>query len=265
MASVKESIIELRNVTMSYGGPDGVVALAEASLQIQKGEFVAVVGPSGCGKSSLLKLISGLHPPQSGSLYVAGAPVSGPLKICGMAFQNAMLLPWRTAIDNVLLPLEIVDSHASGYRRKRTEYRKAASDLLATVGLSGFEEKYPWQLSGGMQQRASLCRALIHAPELLLLDEPFGALDPFTREDLWDVLQALWLERRPTVILVTHDLREAIFLADTVYVISHRPGRVISKTHIELQRPRQLEDTYTPAFIELSHSLREQIGLRKRR
>lgn len=264
MAPAQEPIIDLQNVTMSYGGPDGVVALAEASLQIEKGEFVTVVGPSGCGKSSLLKLISGLHPPQSGSVYVAGAPVTGPLKICGMAFQNSMLLPWRTAIDNVLLPLEIVASYASRYRQKRDEYRKAASELLATVGLSGFEEKYSWQLSGGMQQRASLCRALIHAPELLLLDEPFGALDPFTREDLWDVLQTLWLERRPTVILVTHDLREAIFLADTVYVISHRPGRVISKTHIDIPRPRKLEDTFTPAFINLSHSLREQIGVIKR-
>lgn len=265
MVLEQDPIIDLRNVTMSYGGPDGVIALADASLQIQKGEFVAVVGPSGCGKSSLLKLISGLHPPQSGLVKVAGTPVTGPLKICGMAFQNSMLLPWRTAIDNVLLPLEIVDTHASHFRQKRDQYRKLANDLLGTVGLSGFEEKYSWQLSGGMQQRASLCRALIHAPELLLLDEPFGALDPFTREDLWDVLQALWLERRPTVILVTHDLREAIFLADTVYVISHRPGRVISKTSIDFRRPRQLEDTYASKFIDLSHSLREQIGHNKRR
>ena len=260
MASAQEDIIDLQNVTMSYGGPDGVVALADASLQIKKGEFVAVVGPSGCGKSSLLKLISGLHPPKSGSVRVAGTPVTGPLKICGMAFQNSMLLPWRTAIENVLLPLEIVESHAGRFRQNREAYRKSASELLATVGLSGFENKYSWQLSGGMQQRASLCRALIHAPELLLLDEPFGALDPFTREDLWDVLQTLWLKRRPTVILVTHDLREAIFLADRVYVISHRPGRVISKTEIDLPRPRQLEVTYTQPFIELSHSLREQIG-----
>lgn len=261
----QDPIIDLKNVTMAYGGPDGVVALAEASLQIEMGEFVAVVGPSGCGKSSLLKLIAGLHPPQSGAVCVQGRPVTGPLKICGMAFQNSMLLPWRTAIENVLLPLEIVASHAGRYRQNREEYRKGAMELLATVGLSGFEDKYSWQLSGGMQQRASLCRALIHAPELLLLDEPFGALDPFTREELWDVLQALWQERRPTVILVTHDLREAIFLADTIYVISHRPGRVISKTRVELPRPRQLEDTFKPAFIELSHSLREQIGVSKRR
>jgi NitT/TauT family transport system ATP-binding protein len=259
MAPSSQPIIDLKNVTMAYGGADGVIALSDASLQIEKGEFVAVVGPSGCGKSSLLKLISGLHPPQSGSVQVAGKPVTGPLKICGMAFQSSMLLPWRTAIDNVVLPLEIVSSGS------RADHKKRAAELLSTVGLSGFEEKYPWQLSGGMQQRASLCRALIHQPELLLLDEPFGALDPFTREDLWDVLQELWIERNPTVILVTHDLREAIFLADTVYVISHRPGRVISKTRIALPRPRRLEATYTPEFIELSHTLRGQIGVGTRR
>jgi NitT/TauT family transport system ATP-binding protein len=261
MVPTQQPLIEVDNVTMTYGGPDGVVALADASLQIEPGEFVAVVGPSGCGKSSLLKLISGLHPARHGSVRVAGKPINGPLKICGMAFQNSMLLPWRTAIENVLLPIEIVETHASRYRRNRAEYQQKAHALLSTVGLAGFETKYSWQLSGGMQQRASLCRALIHEPELLLLDEPFGALDPFTREELWGVLQKLWLERHPTVILVTHDLREAIFLADTVYVISHRPGRVVSKNHIDLPRPRKLNDTYTPAFIELSHKLREQVGV----
>jgi NitT/TauT family transport system ATP-binding protein len=264
MVSTQQPVIDVNNVTMTYGGAEGVVALADATLQIDRGEFVAVVGPSGCGKSSLLKLISGLHPVRQGTISVAGKPINGPLKICGMAFQNSMLLPWRTAIENVLLPIEIVETHASSYRRNRAEYRKKALDLLTTVGLTGFEEKYPWQLSGGMQQRASLCRALIHEPELLLLDEPFGALDPFTREDLWGVLQTLWLDRRPTVVLVTHDLREAIFLADTVYVISHRPGRVISKTRIDLPHPRKLADTYSPAFIELTHTLREQIGVSTR-
>ena len=258
---VHEPLIDINNVSMAYGGAHGVIALAETSLQIKAGEFVAVVGPSGCGKSSLLKLVSGLHPPLRGSVHVAGQPVNGPLKICGMAFQNPMLLPWRTTIQNVLLPLEIVASHAGRFRRNRAEYRERARELLATVGLAGFEDKYPWELSGGMQQRASLCRALIHSPELLLLDEPFGALDLFTREDLWDVLQALWVKQRPTVILVTHDLREAIFLADTVYVISPRPGRVISKADTDFSRPRTLSDTFTPRFTELSHALREQIGV----
>jgi NitT/TauT family transport system ATP-binding protein len=263
--SVKEPIIEINDVSMAYGGAEGVIALADANLEIAAGEFVAVVGPSGCGKSSLLKLVSGLHPPLRGTVRVAGQPVNGPLKICGMAFQNPMLLPWRTTIKNVLLPLEIVASHAGRRRWNRAEYLERARELLATVGLAGFEEKYPWELSGGMQQRGSLCRALIHAPELLLLDEPFGALDVFTREDLWDVLQKLWVQQRPTVILVTHDLREAIFLADIVYVISPRPGRVIYKANIDLPRPRTLSDTFTPKFTELSHVLREQIGVSVRR
>jgi len=256
----REPIIRLEGASLVYGGPQGVVALMDANLRIDAGELVAVVGPSGCGKSSLLKLVSGLHPARSGSVVVAGRPVTGPLKICGMAFQNAMLLPWRTTIGNVLLPLEIVDSHAARFRRHRAEYEAQARELLATVGLAGFEDKYPWQLSGGMQQRASLCRALIHSPELLLLDEPFASLDPFTREELWDVVQDLWLERRPTVVLVTHDLREAVYLADTVYVISPRPGRVLSRTTIDLPRPRRLADTYKPQFIDVSHALREQIA-----
>jgi NitT/TauT family transport system ATP-binding protein len=258
-------LIEVSGVTLAYGGEYGVRALENASLKIGVGEFVAVVGPSGCGKSSLLKLVSGLHPPLSGSVVVDGKSVNGPLKICGMAFQNPMLLPWRTALSNVLLPLEIVGSRPERARGKWMQHVERARQLLTTVGLAGFEEKYPWELSGGMQQRASLCRALIHSPELLLLDEPFGALDLFTREELWDVLQTLWINQRPTVILVTHDLREAIFLADTVYVISPRPGKVIFKAKIDLPRPRTLEDTYRANFIELSHKLREQIevGVRK--
>jgi len=263
-ATGERPIIRLEQASLTYGGREGVVALTDLNLEIAAGEFVVVVGPSGCGKSSLLKLVSGLHPAASGSVHVKDRPVTGPLKICGMAFQNPMLLPWRTTIRNVLLPLEIVDSHAGRLRRHRAEYEAHARTLLATVGLAGFEESLPWQLSGGMQQRASLCRALIHTPELLLLDEPFGSLDPFTREELWDVLQALWLERRPTIVLVTHDLREAVYLADTVYVISPRPGRVLSRTTIGLPRPRRLADTYRSEFTDLSHALREQIATRAR-
>jgi NitT/TauT family transport system ATP-binding protein len=262
---VKEPIIEINDASMAYGGAEGVIALADANLKIGAGEFIAVVGPSGCGKSSLLKLVSGLHPPLRGSVRVGGQPVKGPLKICGMAFQNPMLLPWRTAIQNVLLPLEIVASHAGRRRWSRADGEARARELLATVGLAGFEDKYPWELSGGMQQRASLCRALIHAPQLLLLDEPFAALDLFTREELWGVLQTLWVQQRPTVILVTHDLREAIYLADTVYVISPRPGRVIFKADIDFPRPRTLSDTFTPQFTELSHTLRNQIGVNVQR
>lgn len=253
--------IDIRSANLAYGGgADGLLALADVTMQIGKGEFVAIVGPSGCGKSSLLKLVSGLHPPLKGQVWVAGETVTGPLKICGMAFQNSTLLPWRTALSNVLLPLEIVEPHAQRFRKNRQEYLGVARELLATVGLAGFENKYPWQLSGGMQQRNSLCRALIHSPELLLLDEPFGALDPFTREELWDVVQDLWVKRRPTVILVTHDLREAIYLADTIYVFSQRPGRILSRTEIKFARPRRLADTYKSEFTDMAHELREQIA-----
>src|SRR5262249_10170695 len=154
------------------------------------------------------------------------------------------LLPWRTTLANVMLPLEIVEPHASKLKREHAAYEGKARDLLALVGLKGFEDKFPWQLSGGMQQRASICRALIHDPSLLMLDEPFGALDMFTREELWLALQDLWLARRPTVILVTHDLREAVFLADRILVMSARPGRIIAERTVTLPRPRQLSMTY---------------------
>jgi NitT/TauT family transport system ATP-binding protein len=254
-----DTFVQLDDVSIAYGGEGGTLALTETSMTIREGEFIAVVGPSGCGKSSLLKLVSGLHPAFRGSVKVAGNEVTGPLKICGMAFQNSTLLPWRTTLDNVLLPLEIVEPHASRFGAHKSEYREQARAMLATVGLSGFEDKYPWQLSGGMQQRTSLCRALIHSPNMLLLDEPFGALDPFTREELWDVVQSLWLKSRPTVILVTHDLREAVYLADTVYIFSPRPGRILSRNEVDLPRPRRLKDAYTPHFIEMTQALREQI------
>jgi len=246
---------------MAYGrGAAAVKAIEEVSLDIAKGEFIAVVGPSGCGKSSLMKLISGLHPPASGSLTVEGKPVSGPLKSVGMAFQNSNLLPWRTAVENVLLPLEIVEPHRSRIGRERAQYRDKALKLLASVGLEGFTDKHPWELSGGMQQRTSICRALIHEPDILMLDEPFGALDAFTREELWCVLRDVQAERKVTVMLVTHDLREAVFLADTVYVMSNRPGRIVKRCAVPLPRPRDLEVTYTQPFQDTVHELRALIG-----
>jgi len=255
------SFIELDRVSLTYKSRDSSTnALDGITISIGAGEFVAVVGPSGCGKSSLLKLVSGLHLATSGAVAVAGRRVTGPLKISGMAFQNATLLPWRSTLDNVLLPLQIVEPHASRFNKHRAEYEEKARNLLAQVGLSGFEQKYPWELSGGMQQRSSLCRALIHEPQMLLLDEPFGALDAFTREELWGVLQTLWLDRKPTVILVTHDLREAVYLADTIYVMTARPGRMMSKTSVELSRPRTLKDTFKPEFIEPVQALRLQIS-----
>jgi NitT/TauT family transport system ATP-binding protein len=191
-------------------------------------------------------------------------PVNGPLKISGMAFQAPSLLPWRTTLDNVLLPLEIVEPYRSQFKAKRAEFEARAVELLRSVGLQGYERKYPWQLSGGMQQRASICRSLIHEPKMLLLDEPFGALDAFTREELWCTLRDLWMEKRFNVILVTHDLRESVFLADTVYVMSKSPGRFVVKREIDLPRPRDLEITYTPAFTDIVHELRGHIGAMRR-
>ena len=235
-------------------------AVEEISLQLDEGEFIAIVGPSGCGKSTFMKLTTGLKMPSRGSIHIGGQPVTGPLKISGMAFQAPSLLPWRTTVDNVLLPLEIVEPYRSSFKARRKEYEAKARTLLQSVGLAGYEDKFPWQLSGGMQQRASICRALIHEPKMLLLDEPFGALDAFTREELWCTLRDLQAAQKFNVILVTHDLRESVFLADTVYVMSRSPGRIVVKRHIELPRPRDLEVTYTPAFTDIVHELRGYIG-----
>lgn len=258
---MQNALVELEQVSLAYGkGASATKAIDDVSLTIRKGEFIAVVGPSGCGKSSLMKLISGLHPPLSGRLAVDGKPVTGPLKSVGMAFQASNLLPWRTCIDNVLLPLEIVQPHRGRIRSEREKYKAKAKELLESVGLSGFTDKFPWQLSGGMQQRASICRALIHEPEILMLDEPFGALDAFTREELWCALRDIQAERKVTVMLVTHDLREAVFLADTVYVMSNRPGKILKKCEVTLPRPRDLEVTYSAEFQAVVHELRTLIG-----
>jgi len=256
-----QELVKLDRVSMAYGrGAAAVRAIDEVSLGIAEGEFAAVVGPSGCGKSSLLRLISGLHPPLGGTLTVEGKPVTGPVKSVGMAFQNSNLLPWRNALENVLLPLEIVQPYRSSFRREKGNYEEKARNLLNSVGLAGFTEKFPWELSGGMQQRTSICRALIHEPEILMLDEPFGALDAFTREELWGTLRDLQAAQRVTVMLVTHDLREAVFLADTVYVMSSRPGRIVRRCAVDMPRPRDLEVTYTQHFQDIVHELRSLIG-----
>ncbi|GAA4338742.1 ABC transporter ATP-binding protein [Pigmentiphaga soli] len=258
-----DPFVEFRHVSLAYTDAQaraGEYAVEDISLAIGAGEFVAIVGPSGCGKSTFMKLTTGLKAATRGSVRVDGQPVTGPLKIAGMAFQAPNLLPWRTTLDNILLPLEIVQSYRSSFRARRAEYAERARRLLASVGLSGYEDKFPWELSGGMQQRASLCRALIHEPRMLMLDEPFGALDAFTREELWCALRDLWSAQRFNVVLVTHDLREAVFLADTVYVMSARPGRILSRREIGLPRPRGLEITYTDEFNSLVLELRTQIG-----
>ncbi len=251
--------VDFKNVFLAYDGTSDF-AVEDISLQTQAGEFIAIVGPSGCGKSTFMKLATGLKKPTRGSIRIDGTDVTGPLKIVGMAFQAPTLLPWRTTLANVLLPLEIVEPYRSNFKRDKAINIERALALLKTVGLDGYADKFPWQLSGGMQQRASICRALIHEPKMLLLDEPFGALDAFTREELWCVLRDLWAERRFNVILVTHDLREAAFLADTIYVMSKRPGRIVARKENPLPRPRDLELTYTEPFTALVHELREHIG-----
>jgi NitT/TauT family transport system ATP-binding protein len=255
--------VEFENVWLAYNDEllaQGNYAVEDINLQVEQGAFVAIVGPSGCGKSTFMKLTTGLKMPSQGRIRVNGEAVTGPLKISGMAFQASSLLPWRSTLDNVLLPLEIVEPYRSNFKSNKDAYVAGARQLLETVGLKGYEDKYPWELSGGMQQRASICRALIHEPKMLLLDEPFGALDAFTREELWCTLRDLWQAQRFNVILVTHDLRESVFLADTVYVMSKSPGRFLVKKDIDLPRPRDLDITYTPAFTAIVQELRGHIG-----
>ena len=258
--------VQFENVWLAYNEEllaQNQFAVEDINLSVKDGEFIAIVGPSGCGKSTFMKLTTGLKRPTKGRITVGGQEVTGPLKISGMAFQAPSLLPWRTTLDNVLLPLEIVEPYRSQFKQKKADFEARAIALLERVGLGGYERKYPWQLSGGMQQRASICRALIHEPKMLLLDDPFGALDAFTREELWCILRDLWTEQKFNVILVTHDLRESVFLADTVYVMSKSPGRFIVKKEIELPRPRELELTYTPEFTDIVHELRGHIGALK--
>ena len=260
---VKNDFVDFSNVWLAYNEEflaRKQFAVEAIDLKVKQGEFIAIVGPSGCGKSTFMKLATGLKMPSIGKILIDGQPVTGPLKISGMAFQAPSLLPWRTTLDNVLLPLEIVEPFRSNFKAKRKEYEARALQLLESVGLAGYGDKFPWQLSGGMQQRASICRALVHEPKMLLLDEPFGALDAFTREELWCILRDLWAVQKFNVILVTHDLRESVFLADTVYVMSKSPGRFVVKKEIELPRPRDLEITYTKEFSDIVHELRGHIG-----
>jgi NitT/TauT family transport system ATP-binding protein len=256
-----DHVIDLEKVRVSFGeGKNQVTALAETSLRIAHGEFVALVGPSGCGKSTILKLVAGTLTASKGNVFVAGREIgANPVRI-GMAFQNPTLLPWLNIRDNVMLPLKIVPPFKQAFSEKRkSEYRDRVEASLAQVGLAGFGDKFPWQLSGGMQQRASLCRALIHDPTLLLLDEPFGALDQFTREELWEIMQNLWIEKRPTVLLVTHDLKEAAYLASRICVMQARPGRIIEDSVVPFARPRTIDVSFEPDFVSLTQRLRERI------
>ncbi|WP_269495990.1 ABC transporter ATP-binding protein [Castellaniella sp. S9] len=243
-------LIEAAGVTKVYETRDGPVeSLKPLDFSIRKGEFVSVVGPSGCGKSTLLKMVAGLLPITAGRLSLAGKPVDGPRKDVGIVFQSAVLLAWRSVLDNILLQAEM-------RRMPMGPARERALQLIEMTGLSGFEKKYPWQLSGGMQQRASICRALLHDPALLLMDEPFGALDAMTREKMNLELQRIWAESRKTVLLITHSIPEAIFLSDRVIVMSERPGSIAAVYDIDLPRLRPLDIMGTPEFAKYAKQVR---------
>ena len=205
------------------------------------GEFLSIVGPSGCGKSTLLKILAGLMPASEGAALLNASPIEGPRKDIGVVFQSPVLFPWRSVLGNVLLPADV--QHLG-----RARMTARALDLLALVGLTGFEHRYPWELSGGMQQRVALVRALIHDPALLLMDEPFGALDALTREAMNVELQRIWLDRRKTVVFITHSTTEAVFLADRVAVMTARPGKIGDLFAIDLPRPRPLDVMTTEKF-----------------
>ena len=231
------------------GGARTVTALDKVSFEIQSGNFVSIVGPSGCGKSTLLKIISGLLPASSGIISVSGKSVTGPLENVGMVFQAPVLLKWRSVLGNILLPVEFAKLDIPSHMDR-------AQALINLVGLEGFEEMYPHELSGGMQQRASLCRALVTDPQLLLMDEPFGALDAMTRERMNLELQRIWMTSKKTVLLITHSIPEAIFLSDRVFVMSERPGRIVQVYDIDLPRPRPLDVMGTEAFAGYARQLR---------
>jgi NitT/TauT family transport system ATP-binding protein len=260
-ATKPRPIVSLENVRVRFRAGEGsILALDQTSMAVDQGDFVALVGPSGCGKSTILKLIAGLTPPSEGTVFIGGREVGAERIGVGMAFQNPTLLPWLTIRQNVMLPLKIVEPFRSSYRaQKHRAFRERTDALLERVGLAGFGDHRPWQLSGGMMQRANLCRALIHEPKLLMLDEPFGALDQFTREELWAILQSLWMETRPTVFLVTHDLREAAFLATRILSMSSRPGRIAEDRPVDFARPRTIDTTYEEGFNALTHALRTSI------
>ena len=235
-------LIEARGVSKIYASKDGPVeSLKPLDFAIREGEFVSVVGPSGCGKSTLLKMVAGLLPISGGSLALAGKPISGPQKDVGIVFQSAVLLPWRSIEANILLQAEMRHLPMDAARAR-------ARELMEMAGLKGFEGKYPWQLSGGMQQRASICRALLHDPSVLLMDEPFGALDAMTREQMNLELQRIWMASKKTVLLITHSIPEAIFLSDRVIVMSERPGSIAAVYDIALPRPRTLDMMASPEF-----------------
>ena len=242
-AAASTPAIAVNQLEKTYATQDGVnvAALGPVTLAIADHQFVSVVGPSGCGKSTFLKIIAGLVPPGAGRVTIHGEEVRAPPPNIGMVFQSPVLLPWKTVLENVLLPIQIK-------KRPVAEFRDKALDLLALVGLREFHNCYPHELSGGMQQRAGIVRALIGDPDILLMDEPFGALDAITRDQMNVDLLEIWARTRKTVLFITHGIAESVFLSDRVIVFSNRPGRVIEEFVVDLPRPRHIQQTTLPAF-----------------
>jgi NitT/TauT family transport system ATP-binding protein len=246
--------VSISRVGKTYASPRGAVpALVDITLDIAPGEFISVVGPSGCGKSTLLKLVAGLEEPSAGTLKVAGRPLKGPPDNLAVVFQRDVLLDWRTILDNVLLSIEFMGL-------PRAKYKDRAVALLQRFGLGGFEHRFPWELSGGMRQRASICRALLSDPELLLMDEPFGALDAMTRDDLNIELARIWQETRKTLLFITHSIAEAVFLSDRVVMMGKAPGMVVDVIKIDLPRPRSLASRETAQFVEYVARIRHHFA-----
>ena len=241
--------VQLQNVSKMFGS---TLAVDDVSFALEDNSFVSIVGASGCGKSTLLRMVSGLIQPSAGKIIVRDKPVTGPLRDIGMVFQAPVLLPWRSTLDNILFVAEMGGQSAG-------KYRDRARELMSLAGLEGFENSYPHELSGGMQQRASICRAMLLKPSLILMDEPFGALDVITRERMGFALQTLWDESRNTVLFVTHSISEAVLLSDTVIVMTPRPGRIRDVIQIDLPRPRRRETLRDPRFLELTARLRDGI------
>jgi NitT/TauT family transport system ATP-binding protein len=248
--STPAPLIQLRGVEKVYMSRDGPVhSLRAVSVEVQTGEFLSIVGPSGCGKSTLLKIVSGLLPASGGDALFQGSRIVGTPEGIGVVFQSPVLLAWRTVLDNILLQSEI-----RGLPHEPS--RQRALQLIQTVGLAGFERKYPWELSGGMQQRVAICRALLHDPSILLMDEPFGALDAMTRETMDLELQRIWSATRKTILFVTHSISEAVLLSDRVLVMTERPGTVAAVYDIALPRPRSFPDMGRPEFVALAQTIR---------
>ena len=253
-AERRRPIIELQGVSKTYRTRDGdIPSLCPIDFTVGEGEFVVIVGPSGCGKTTLLKMLAGLLTPSGGEVRIEGKSITKPHSNIGIVFQTALLLPWRSVFSNVMMPVEVKGL-------PRAAYEQRARDLLRLTGLQGFESKYPWQLSGGMQQRVAICRALVHDPKLMLMDEPFGALDALTREKMNVELQRIQGETGKTVLLITHSIPEAVFLADRVMVMNARPGNIAAVYDIPLPRPRTLDIMANPLFVEMTQKIRKHFS-----